>query len=83
MTLKECQKIVAKKHNLGNSLVSGHKSSYFDEAAEMYANQFKKEIDWSQVEKNFIHNQILFAIPNHLTSPIIDWFKKEIENQTK
>jgi hypothetical protein len=41
-SLQECQKIVAEKHNIGSSLVTGHKASYFNEAAELYASQFKK-----------------------------------------
>jgi hypothetical protein len=41
-SLQECQKIVAEKHNIGSSLVTGHKASYFNEATELYASQFKK-----------------------------------------
>ena len=41
-TLAECQSEVAQKHRLGKSLVIGHKPTYFNEAAEMYAEQFKQ-----------------------------------------
>ena len=37
MTYEEAKAIVAKKHHLGNTLVTGHKASYFQEAAELYA----------------------------------------------
>lgn len=36
-TLDECQSVVARKYGLGSSLVTGHRKTYFDEAAEMYA----------------------------------------------
>ena len=38
-TLKQIQSEIAKKHKLGNSLVTGHKATYFDEAALAYAEQ--------------------------------------------
>ena len=41
-TLEECQKIVAIKYHLGKSLVIGHRPTYYNEAAEMYADQYKK-----------------------------------------
>ena len=37
ITFKECCSIVAQKHKLGNNLVTGHKYSYYEEAAIMYA----------------------------------------------
>ena len=37
MTFEEAKSAVAKKHRLGNTLVTGHKASYFQEAAELYA----------------------------------------------
>jgi hypothetical protein len=36
-TLQEIQKEVAQKHKLGSKLVTGHKASYFEEAAKIYA----------------------------------------------
>lgn len=39
MTFEECKKEVAKKHGLGKTLVTGHLSKYWEEAAEIYANQ--------------------------------------------
>lgn len=47
LTLQECKDLdyfyeqVASKHGLGKSLVTGHKASYFKEAAELYASQFR------------------------------------------
>lgn len=36
VTFKECCEMIAKKYNLGKTLVTGHKYSYFEEAAELY-----------------------------------------------
>ena len=36
MTYSEAKKIVAEKHKLGKTLVTGHASKYFDEAADLY-----------------------------------------------
>jgi len=36
-TKVECCGIVAKKHNIGNSLVTGHRAAFFMEAADLYA----------------------------------------------
>ena len=41
-TFEECKQEVAKKQGWTN-LVSGHLVKYFDEAAEMYADQFKEK----------------------------------------
>lgn len=41
-TYKECCIVVAKKYELGSKLVTGHLCKYREEAAEMYADQFKK-----------------------------------------
>lgn len=40
---KECCSEVAMKHRLGKSLVTGHRAGYWEEAAEMYASELKKE----------------------------------------
>ena len=37
--LNNCQSDVAKKHNLGSQLVTGHKKTYFDEAAVLLINK--------------------------------------------
>jgi len=37
MTLDDFQSKIAKKYNLGNKLVTGHKKTYFDEAAIEFA----------------------------------------------
>ena len=37
---QECATEVARRHNLGNALVTGHKAGYFEEAAKEYASQF-------------------------------------------
>lgn len=42
-TLEQCQAEVAKKHRLGNSLVTGHKVGFFNEATEIYIGQFYSE----------------------------------------
>jgi aromatic ring-cleaving dioxygenase len=43
MTYKEAKIQIAKKHGF-NNLVTGHKSSYFDEAAELYADSIRDEV---------------------------------------
>lgn len=40
-TFKECCGDVAVKYGLGKTLVTGHKASYWTEASENYADQFK------------------------------------------
>lgn len=40
-TYNDCKKEVAAKYGFGD-LVMGHKVKYFDEAAEMYAAQYKE-----------------------------------------
>ena len=58
-TFEECKQEVAKKQDWTN-LVSGHLVKYFDEAAEMYADQFKErikdleaEIDYQNTHSDF------------------------------
>lgn len=41
---KQCCSEVAVKHKLGKSLVAGHLTKYWEEAAEMFAEQFKMDI---------------------------------------
>lgn len=38
---KQCCAEVAIKHKLGKSLVAGHLTKYWEEAAELYATQYK------------------------------------------
>lgn len=42
-TFKDCCSEVAIKHGLGKSLVTGHRAGYWEEAAEMYVSELKKE----------------------------------------
>lgn len=46
ITLEQCQEIVAKKHFGLNAkmLVTGHKSSYFNEAAELYKSSYRDSL---------------------------------------
>lgn len=37
MNFDQAKKIIAKKHDLGTTLVTGHMSKYWQEAAELYA----------------------------------------------
>lgn len=37
MTYEEAKHIVAVRHKLGTTLVTGHKAAYFEEAARIYA----------------------------------------------
>lgn len=50
-TLKECQREVAIKHKIGTSLVTGHRAGYFNEAAEIYADQYKKLLEEDKFPK--------------------------------
>lgn len=50
MTFSEACNTIAKKHGLGTTLVTGHKASYFIEAAELYANS-KAEQAWEEACK--------------------------------
>ena len=55
-TYSQCCSEVAIKHNVGKRLVTGHKVCYFEEAAEMYAEQFrerKSNLDLEALEKRF------------------------------
>lgn len=52
---KECCSEVAIKHKLGKSLVTGHRAGYWEEAAEMYVQQFKPVIDLPSGDENHIN----------------------------
>jgi len=43
MTYEECKKAIAVKYQLGTTLVTGHRASYFEEAALLYASQQRTE----------------------------------------
>lgn len=43
-TLQECEKEVATKYKLGKTLVTGHMSKYWEEAAILYASQFQQQL---------------------------------------
>lgn len=43
MTYEDAKKFVATKHGLGSTLVTGHRESYFKEAAMLYASQQRTE----------------------------------------
>lgn len=45
MNYENCLEMVAKKYGLGKTLVTGHKASYFKEAAEMYKRQYVTELN--------------------------------------
>ena len=44
-TYKQCCSQIAIKHRLGKSLVTGHRSVYWEEAADMYGAELKKAIE--------------------------------------
>lgn len=50
-TYEDCKKEVAQKHKLGNTLVTGHRAIYFQEAAELYAEQQVKNLNIPAVIK--------------------------------
>lgn len=62
MTIEQAQKIIAVKHNLGNALVTGHKTAYFSEAAELYAAAFAADlaIEIAKLKKfkDYVHNRL-------------------------
>lgn len=50
-TWKDCCNKIAKKHKLGESLVTGHKAGYYEEAATEYAKEVLEEaidIMWNE-----------------------------------
>lgn len=42
-TKDECKSIVARKHGLGKTLVTGHRAAYWEEAMDLFANQYKEQ----------------------------------------
>lgn len=51
-TYEECCAEIAKKHFLGTKLLTGHKASYFKEAAMLYTNQrIDNILDWLDSER--------------------------------
>ena len=46
---EDCKREVAQKHKLGNTLVTGHRATYFEEAAELYAESKVKNLSLSDV----------------------------------
>jgi hypothetical protein len=74
-TFVQCCSEIAKKYKLGNNLVMGHKFSYFEEAAELFANQFKHSVgDVSREELEFIFRRNCFEQMNVF---VHDMFKKD------
>ena len=57
MTFGEAANIVAKKNELGTTLVTGHKASYFQEAAELYCLEEKKSLC-------VLHGHSMFSVYN-------------------
>lgn len=51
MTYEECKKTIAVKYQLGTTLVTGHRASYFEEAAILYASKQAKEQWNAAIEK--------------------------------
>lgn len=56
-TYKECCAEVSRNHRLGKKeiLVTGHRAVFFEEAAKMYADQFKNEIIKLEQEIQSLH----------------------------
>lgn len=44
-TYKQCCSQVAIENKIGTTLVTGHRSKYWEQAAEMYAKELKEEIN--------------------------------------
>lgn len=56
-TLIDCQRDIARKHGIGNSLVTGHRVAYFNEAAELYAREVALAfITWADAERYSLDN---------------------------
>lgn len=80
-TYKQCCSDVAMKHKLGKSLVTGHLPKYWEEAAEMFADQFKigKE-QWKAIEGSYI--DWCFGLGKFASNDgIFQWFRSKIEKQ--
>lgn len=50
-TYEDCKKKVAQMYKLGNTLVTGHRATYFEEAAELYAESKVKNLSLSDVSQ--------------------------------
>ena len=91
MTFGEAANIVAKKNELGTTLVTGHKASYFQEAAELYCLEEKKRIAKQVIEcrdalalgdaNEAYHQLYLIASPNLDKQADEVW--KELEQLTE
>lgn len=64
MTYEEAKHIVAVRHKLGTTLVTGHKAAYFEEAARMYA---ENEI-YAAVHNLPIH--VYWQVRHHFGLPV-------------
>ncbi len=57
MTLQEAKNEVAKKYGLGKTLVTGHMSKYWEEAAELYArSKFDEACEEQKKECNHLYH---------------------------
>lgn len=59
MTYEQCCIEIAIKHRVGNNLVTGHKASYFTEAAELYARKQREAAFY--IANNTLEEQNIIA----------------------
>ena len=52
-TLQDCKDEVARKYELGKTLVTGHRVCYFDEASELYAQAYHEDKTRALTEHQF------------------------------
>lgn len=63
-TKAECCGIVAKKHNIGNSLVTGHRAAFFMEATDLYVIEHLQNI-LNKLDPD-IHKDVCEVITNEI-----------------
>lgn len=92
-TFDECCQDVAKKHGLGQTLVTGHRAVYFTQAAHLYANDklkgllevAKQEAEQWQTKsdkENDISNKAAYSMTAHAVNRIANRIE-ELINETK
>lgn len=89
MEYEEAKQAIAKKYNLGSTLVTGHKAAYFEEAAIVFA-ESKHDIDKLKEEFYSEHsNYTIFSLQKGVNCKsfgtdsvdIFDWIKNKITNK--
>lgn len=96
-TFEQCCRDVAKKHGLGQTLVTGHRATYFTQAAHLYAQEKLKWLlevakqeaaQWQNKsdKENDISNKAAYSMTAYAVNRIANRIATRIEeliNETK